>query len=47
VIGEELERLRQEAETWKDRWLSERRDHEATIEHCDRIMNSAADHGDR
>ena len=35
----EVERLRAEVEEWKERCAAERRDHEATIAHCDRVMN--------
>jgi len=35
----EIERLRAEVEDWKDRWTAERRDHEATIRHFDKLMN--------
>ena len=29
-----------EIETWKDRYETERRDHETTIRYCDKIMSS-------
>lgn len=28
-----------EVELWKERWEAERRDHEATITHCDKMLN--------
>jgi hypothetical protein len=31
--------LRAELEQWKERWAAERRDHEATIRHYDKLMN--------
>ena len=35
----EIERLRAEVAEWKERYEGERRDHETTIAHCDKIMN--------
>ena len=35
----EVARLLIELEEWKERCAAERRDHEATIAHCDRVMN--------
>ena len=35
----EIGRLRAEIEEWKERWEAERRDHEATIRHFDKLMN--------
>jgi hypothetical protein len=34
-----VEDLRAELEEWKQRWVAERRDHEATIRHYDKLMN--------
>ena len=39
--ADEIERLRAEVEAWKERWEAERRDHEATIRHCDKLMKEA------
>jgi hypothetical protein len=33
--------LRAEIEEWKERWAAERRDHEATIRHFDKLMDEA------
>jgi len=35
----EIERLKREVEEWRERWAAERRDHEATIRHFDKLMN--------
>jgi hypothetical protein len=37
--ADEIERLRAEVELWKDRYHAEREDHDATIKHCDRVLN--------
>ena len=37
--ADEIERLRAEVAEWKERYEGERRDHETTIAHCDKIMN--------
>jgi hypothetical protein len=34
------ERLREEVAMWKERYEAERRDHEATIKHCDEMLRS-------
>src|SRR5271166_4023635 len=34
-LVEEIIRLKAEIELWKDRYETERRDHDATIKHCD------------
>lgn len=35
----EIKQLRDEVAIWKDRYESERADHEATIKHCDDALN--------
>ena len=35
----EVEKLRAEAVEWKERYEAERADHEATMRHCDKLMN--------
>jgi erythromycin esterase-like protein len=39
TVAAEIKRLTAEVEEWKERCAAERRDHEATIAHCDRVMN--------
>lgn len=34
----EIDRLNSELALWRGRWEAERRDHEATIKHCDEML---------
>lgn len=41
IVGlaiDEIKRLREEVEIWKDRCAAERADHEATIKHADKML---------
>jgi len=38
-LNREVERQRAVVEEWKERLRAEQADHEATIRHCDKVMN--------
>lgn len=39
-VLEHIIRLREEVAAWKERYEAERRDHEATIKHCDQMLSA-------